>query len=46
MKFKLEATDKSSKARAGEISTDHGIIKTPIFMPVGTAGSGKGRAPA
>jgi tRNA-guanine family transglycosylase len=41
MKFKLEATDKSSKARAGEISTDHGIIKTPIFMPVGTAGSVK-----
>jgi len=41
MKFNLEATDKSSKARAGEIHTDHGIIKTPIFMPVGTAGSVK-----
>lgn len=41
MKFKLEASDKFSKARAGEISTDHGIIKTPIFMPVGTAGSVK-----
>lgn len=41
MKFKLEASDKFSKARAGEISTDHGIIKTPIFMPVGTAGTVK-----
>ncbi len=41
MKFRLEVTDKLSKARAGEISTDHGTIKTPIFMPVGTAGSVK-----
>ena len=41
MKFKLEATDSLSKARAGEIVTDHGIIQTPIFMPVGTAGSVK-----
>ncbi|WP_276359868.1 tRNA guanosine(34) transglycosylase Tgt [Daejeonella sp. H1SJ63] len=41
MKFKLEASDKLSKARAGEITTDHGVIKTPIFMPVGTAGSVK-----
>ncbi|MGV3509651.1 MAG: tRNA guanosine(34) transglycosylase Tgt [Sphingobacteriaceae bacterium] len=41
MKFKLEASDKLSKARAGEITTDHGIIKTPIFMPVGTAGTVK-----
>lgn len=41
MKFKLEATDKLSKARAGEITTDHGVIQTPIFMPVGTAGSVK-----
>ena len=41
MKFKLEATDSLSKARAGEITTDHGIIQTPIFMPVGTAGSVK-----
>lgn len=41
MKFKLEASDKLSKARAGEISTDHGLIKTPIFMPVGTAGTVK-----
>ena len=41
MKFKLEATDSLSKARAGEITTDHGIIQTPIFMPVGTAGTVK-----
>lgn len=41
MKFKLEVTDRLSKARAGEITTDHGTIKTPIFMPVGTAGTVK-----
>jgi len=41
MKFKLEGTDKQSKARAGVISTDHGDIPTPIFMPVGTVGSVK-----
>ncbi|MFM2286700.1 MAG: queuine tRNA-ribosyltransferase [Bacteroidota bacterium] len=41
MRFTLAATDKHSKARAGEISTDHGTIQTPIFMPVGTAGSVK-----
>ena len=42
MKFKLEHTDSGTEARAGEIITDHGVIKTPIFMPVGTAGSVKG----
>lgn len=42
MKFKLQATDANSKARAGEITTDHGVIQTPIFMPVGTAGTVKG----
>ncbi len=41
MKFTLQATDKGSKARAGEITTGHGTIQTPIFMPVGTAGSVK-----
>ncbi|WP_339923801.1 tRNA guanosine(34) transglycosylase Tgt [uncultured Cyclobacterium sp.] len=41
MKFKLESKDQHSKARAGEIQTDHGLIQTPIFMPVGTAGSVK-----
>lgn len=41
MKFNLAVQDPFSKARAGEISTDHGIIQTPIFMPVGTAGTVK-----
>lgn len=42
MHFKLEHTDPKSKARAGELHTDHGVIETPIFMPVGTAGTVKG----
>ncbi|MVZ61623.1 tRNA guanosine(34) transglycosylase Tgt [Sphingobacterium humi] len=41
MKFTLQAQDKGSRARAGEIETAHGTIKTPIFMPVGTAGTVK-----
>ncbi len=41
MKFKVESSDPKSKARAGLIKTDHGDIETPIFMPVGTAGSVK-----
>lgn len=41
MKFNLEKTDSGSKARAGKITTDHGEIKTPIFMPVGTSASVK-----
>ena len=41
MKFTIHNNDKGSKARAGEILTDHGVIQTPIFMPVGTAGSVK-----
>ena len=41
MKFQLTATDPKSSARAGVITTDHGEIRTPIFMPVGTAGSVK-----
>jgi queuine tRNA-ribosyltransferase len=41
MKFTLTAQDKLSKARAGRIETDHGTIQTPIFMPVGTAGTVK-----
>jgi len=41
MKFTLQAQDKLSRARAGEIETAHGTIKTPIFMPVGTAGTVK-----
>ena len=36
MEFKLLTTDPKSKARAGELLTDHGVVPTPIFMPVGT----------
>ncbi|MGB3145225.1 MAG: tRNA guanosine(34) transglycosylase Tgt [Maribacter sp.] len=42
MKFTLHTTDAQSKARSGTIVTDHGIIETPIFMPVGTVASVKG----
>jgi len=41
MKFTLQAQDKGSKARAGMLETAHGLIQTPIFMPVGTAGTVK-----
>ena len=41
MNFTLQHTDSGSKARAGLIETDHGQIQTPIFMPVGTAGTVK-----
>lgn len=41
MKFELESSDKNSKARAGKITTHHGVIETPIFMPVGTVASVK-----
>ncbi|MFC3415782.1 tRNA guanosine(34) transglycosylase Tgt [Algoriphagus hitonicola] len=41
MKFRLEKSDNQSKARAGKLETDHGTIQTPIFMPVGTAGTVK-----
>lgn len=41
MNFQLLHTDSSSDARAGLLTTDHGEIKTPIFMPVGTCGSVK-----
>ncbi|WP_298949987.1 tRNA guanosine(34) transglycosylase Tgt [uncultured Polaribacter sp.] len=42
MKFDLKIIDPKSKARAGVITTDHGAIETPIFMPVGTVGTVKG----
>ena len=42
MTFQLQHTDSKSNARAGLITTDHGQIETPIFMPVGTCGSVKG----
>jgi len=41
MKFELVQTDSQSQARAGVMTTDHGIIETPIFMPVGTQGTVK-----
>ncbi|MDE5959468.1 MAG: tRNA guanosine(34) transglycosylase Tgt, partial [Muribaculaceae bacterium] len=39
MQFELKATDRAGAARAGLITTDHGVIETPIFMPVGTVGA-------
>lgn len=42
MQFELKGKDTQSKARAGKITTDHGVIETPIFMPVGTVASVKG----
>lgn len=42
MQFELQKTDTQTAARAGKITTDHGEILTPIFMPVGTVGSVKG----
>ena len=41
MDFELKATAPGSQARAGLITTDHGTIETPIFMPVGTLGAVK-----
>jgi queuine tRNA-ribosyltransferase len=41
LQFDLQQTDNLSKARTGKISTDHGEILTPVFMPVGTGGSVK-----
>ena len=42
MNFELLTTDATTHARAGRITTDHGVIETPIFMPVGTVASVKG----
>jgi queuine tRNA-ribosyltransferase len=41
MKFTIESVDNQSNARVGTLETDHGLIPTPIFMPVGTAGTVK-----
>ena len=41
MDFKLFQTDKQTEARAGRLTTAHGEITTPVFMPVGTAGTVK-----
>jgi queuine tRNA-ribosyltransferase len=42
MEFNIQYRDKRSDARAGTLTTDHSVIQTPVFMPVGTAGSVKG----
>lgn len=42
MRFAIDANDALSKARSGILTTDHGSIKTPVFMPVGTLGGVKG----
>ena len=44
MTFELQYTDSKTNARAGLITTDHGQIETPIFMPVGTVGNSERRA--
>ena len=41
LNFKISGKDKYSKARAGSFETDHGVVETPIFMPVGTQGTVK-----
>jgi queuine tRNA-ribosyltransferase len=43
--FELQKKDETTKARAGKIVTPHGVIETPIFMPVGTVGSVKSISP-
>jgi queuine tRNA-ribosyltransferase len=43
--FELLATDPGSKARRARLTTGHGVIETPAFMPVGTQGSVKGASP-
>ena len=42
MEFHLTKSDNHTNARAAKLITDHGVIETPIFMPVGTIGSVKG----
>ena len=45
LNFQIDGKDTESKARAGSITTDHGTVETPIFMPVGTAGTVKAVPP-
>ena len=42
MEFNLLATDTQTRARAASLTTDHGVLETPIFMPVGTPATVKG----
>ncbi len=46
MRFRLLARDNKTKARCGEITTNHGIIPTPAFMPVGTQATVKALTPS
>ncbi|MDZ7370487.1 MAG: tRNA guanosine(34) transglycosylase Tgt [candidate division KSB1 bacterium] len=46
MKFELQKIDRNTGARAGVLTTDHGVVETPVFMPVGTQGSVKAVSPA
>ena len=46
LQFTTEARDAQTSARAGRIVTAHGVIETPVFMPVGTKGTLKSLAPA
>jgi queuine tRNA-ribosyltransferase len=45
LEFKLLKTDPNSHARRGQLTLNHGVIQTPIFMPVGTYGTVKGVMP-
>ena len=45
LKFSIQSEDKHSLARVGKIETDHSIIETPVFMPVGTHGVVKSLSP-
>lgn len=45
MKFQSQRTDKASKARAGQFETSHGVVQTPVFMPIGTIGTVKTLSP-
>ena len=46
MRFKIESRDAESHARTGILTLSHGEVETPVFMPVGTAGSVKGMLPS
>ena len=46
LRFEIVAEDKATKARAGLLHTPHGVVETPVFMPVGTAGTVKGMTQA
>jgi len=45
LKFSITSSDNQTSARSGVLTTDHGSIETPIFMPVGTIGAVKTMAP-